>query len=160
MKSMLSIGLLTTALAAALLPALRAADETPPPAAGDRNPAPPPHGWRRGAMRDRLRHLSETLNLTPEQKDQIAAIFKDHAPQIQGLRDDEARSREDQRARMQELRQDLRTKIRAILTPEQQTKFDALPRRGRGTSGPGAGQEPPPGDKPSPTDSTAAGGQA
>ena len=158
MKSMLSIGLLTTALAAALLPALRAADETPPPAAGERNPAPPRHGWRRGAMRDRLRHLSETLNLTPEQKDQVVAIVKDHAPQIQGLRDDEASAREERRAKLGEIRQDMRTKIRAILTPEQQTKFDAMPRPRWGTRGPGSGHEPSPGDKPPTADSTAAGG--
>jgi Spy/CpxP family protein refolding chaperone len=93
MKSMLRISLFTTALAMAILPALRAADEASPPAAGDKNPEQRPPGGRREAMRNRLQHLSETLNLAPEQKDQIRAIFKEHAPQIQAIRNDEARAR-------------------------------------------------------------------
>ena len=172
MKSILRIGLLTTTLATALLPALRAADEAPPPAAGDKNPAPPPPGWRRGAMRNRLQHLSETLNLTQEQQDQVAAILKDHAAQIQGLRDDEARSREERRAKLEAIGQEVRTKIRAALTPEQQTKFDAMPRPVWGARGQGPGREPPPGggspadhqppagDQPPANDSAAAGGKA
>jgi len=144
MKSVLRIGFFTTALAAALLPGLRAADQTPPPAAGDQNPAPAPPRWRRGAMRNRLQHLGETLNLTQEQKDQITAIWKEHTPQLQGLRDDEARARDERRAKLQEIRQDMRTKVRAVLTPEQQAKFDTLPRREWGTRGRGPGREAPP----------------
>ena len=148
MKTFLRFGLLTTVLATALLPALRASDETPPPAAGDRNPAPRPLRWRRAAMRHHFQHLSQTLNLSPEQKAQVKAIFRDHAPQIQDLRDDEARSREVRRAKFDEIRQDMRTKVRAVLTPEQQAKFDALPRPAWGTRGRGPGQQLPPGNEP------------
>jgi protein CpxP len=168
MKSMLQIALLTTVFAVAALPAARAVDETqpaPPPAGGEKSPEARPRRGPHGPL-ERLQRMSETLNLTQEQKDQVAAILKENAPQIQAIMNDESLSRDDRRAKMQGLRKDMRARIRAVLTPEQQTKFDAMPRPGWGTRGQGPGHEPPPGTEPPangkpPVDgNTAAGGSA
>lgn len=168
MKSLLQIALLTTVLAVAALPAARGVDETqpaPPPASGEKSPEAHPRRGPHGPL-ERLQRMSETLNLTPEQKDQVAAILKENAPQIQAIMNDESLSRDDRRAKMQGLRKDMRAKIRAVLTSEQQTKFDAMPRPSWGTRGQGPGHEPPPGteppanDKPPAGGNTAAGGSA
>ena len=86
--------------------------------------------------------MSEVLNLTQEQKDQIAAIMKEAAA-----------AEEAQRAKMRELRKETEQKIRALLTPEQQQKFDAMPRpefgRGPRHGGP-HGPPPPDGNLPPP----------
>lgn len=160
MKSRLQIALLTTMLAVAALPAARAVDETqpaPPPTGGAKGPEARPWRGPRGP-RERLQRMSEALNLTQEQKDRVAAIFKENAPQIQAIMSDEARARDERRAKMQELRKDMRARIRAVLTPEQQTKFDTMPRPGWGTRGQRPGHEPPPGNEPPATSTPPAGG--
>jgi Spy/CpxP family protein refolding chaperone len=158
MKSIFRIATIAAGLAVAALPAVRAADETPPgpppPAApGDRAPdgARPPR-WQRDPM-ERLQRMSEVLNLTQEQKDQIAAIIKGNAPQRQAIMKEAAAAQEAQRAKMRELRKETEQKIRALLTPEQQQKFDAMPRpefgRGPRHGGP-HGPPPPDGNLPPP----------
>ncbi|MDD2763255.1 MAG: Spy/CpxP family protein refolding chaperone [Opitutaceae bacterium] len=138
MKSMFRTALLAAGLAVAALPSVRAADSPAAPAAGDQTPAP---RWQHGPG-ERLQRLGEVLNLTPEQKDQVAAIFKADGPQGRAIMNDTSLSRAERRARMREFRKDMRAKIRAVLTPEQQQKFDAMPRRGHGPQGRRPADEP------------------
>jgi Spy/CpxP family protein refolding chaperone len=170
MKSMFRIAAIAAGLAAAALPAARAADETqpvppppaqPPAALGDKAPdGARPRRWQRDPM-EQLRRLSEALSLTQEQKDQITAIIKGNAPQRQAIINDAVLAQEAQRAKMRELRKETELKIRALLTPEQQQKFDALPRPefGRGPRHGGPHYPPPPdappaaGSPPSPANS-------
>jgi Spy/CpxP family protein refolding chaperone len=164
MKSMFRIAAIAAGLAAAALPATRAADETqpvpPPPAqppAAPNDKAPDgakPRRWQRDPMAE-LNRLNEALSLTPEQKDQITAIIKENAPQRQAIMNDTALTPEDRRAKMQELRKGTQGKIRALLTPEQQKKFDAMPRPefGRGPRHDGPREPPPPGGNPPPPNS-------
>jgi periplasmic protein CpxP/Spy len=161
MKLMLKTAVIAAGLAVAAWPALRAADESsqpPPPAppaapGGENNPeARPPRGPR--DPMEQLEHLTQVLGLTQEQHDQIAAIYKANAPQRQAIMSDDSLSPNDKRAKMRELMNGTQAKVRALLTPEQQTKFDAMPRPGRGSrnGGPGRGNPPPPppGDAPPP----------
>jgi len=91
------------------------------PQHGAGRPAPPPP-------------ISKVLGLSPEQQKQLDAIFSDTHPQFQALD-----------AQRNALRLQTRAKIRAILTPDQQVKFDAMIKdqdaHGRGTNRGG----PPPG---------------
>jgi Spy/CpxP family protein refolding chaperone len=82
--------------------------------------------------------ISKVLGLSPDQQKQLDAIFNDTHPQFEAL----AQQR-------QALRAQTGARIRAILTPEQQVKFDAMTKerdsRGRGPNrgGPPAGGHGP-----------------
>ncbi len=151
MKNYARISLAASGLALAALPALRAADEpapqSPPAAGAPDTAARPERAGRRGRWMDpaeRLRHLTDVLGLTDDQQAKMKAIFKDEVEKRRDIMDDAALSPEDRRAKMMALGQDLRTRLRAVLTPEQQQKFDAMPRPGRGPRGEGPGGDAPP----------------
>ena len=156
MKPTLRIAMIAAGFAVAAWPALRAADE-PAPA----QPPPPPlpaagggtsldeHPHRgRGEPGEELARLKEALGLTQEQSDQIEAIIKGNAPQRQVIMSDDSLSHEAKRMKMRELRDITHSRIRALLTPEQQKKFDAMPRGPEGRKGGhrwgGQTQETPP----------------
>ena len=149
MKSMFRIAVIAAGFAVAALPAVRAADETQPAPGGQNTPGQTTRPERRGPRMDpaeRLKHLSEVLNLTDDQKAKVAAILKDDQEKGQAIRNDSSLSREDRRAKMMDLMKDSQTRIRALLTPEQQQKFDAMPRPERGPRDRGASGGPPPGE--------------
>jgi Spy/CpxP family protein refolding chaperone len=90
-------------------------------AAGDR------HGERGGrergggrADRDekRFEHMRRDLNLTEQQATEIRSILEETRGGFRALRDEV-------RPRYDALRQNSRARIRALLTPEQQQRFDA-----------------------------------
>lgn len=66
-----------------------------------------------------MKQILKELNLTEEQKTKIKEIMKDFRAE-HGKKED--RSREEKR----EIAQELDSKIKAILTTEQQTKYEAL----------------------------------
>ena len=132
------LSLLTlTVLAAA--PLVRAEDPVATPSA----PAAGEHP--RGGRGDRLKQLAEKLQLTDAQKAQIKPILETAAQQGMALRDDESLSKEDKRAKMAAIRKTSHDQIRALLTPDQQKTFDAMPPPGeRGHRGPPPGGDAPP----------------
>lgn len=86
--------------------------------------------------------MTKNLGLTADQQQQVAAILKAQAEQGKALRDDTSLSKEQRREKMQAQGKATREKIRALLTPEQQAKLDAMPQRGR--RGPGGPEDAPP----------------
>ena len=75
------------------------------------------HRWlgvAHGSFIDRMQH---ELNLTPAQRDQILAIVNETRSRVMNLRE------EFQHQRREQMRQ-ARARVRALLTPEQQEKFD------------------------------------
>ena len=73
--------------------------------------------WEHGHhMRDRL---YKEINLTPEQKTRVDAIFKTTHQKIQQVFSNT-------RSQMEAVRKDTRSQIRQLLTPEQQGAFDKL----------------------------------
>jgi Spy/CpxP family protein refolding chaperone len=89
--------------------------------------------------------FSQRMGLSADQQKQLDAIFNDSHPQFQAL--------DSQR---EALHLQLRAKIRAILTPEQQAKFDEMVKdqdahgRGHGGPPPGADHGPGPTSHPGP----------
>ena len=76
-----------------------------------------------------IERLEEAVGtLTAEQKTKIEAINAKTREAIQALPE------EDRQTKMREITQSGRTEIRAVLTPEQQKKFDEMP-QGRGAGG-------------------------
>jgi len=157
--------MLAAGIAVAALPAARAADETQPtptpaPAAAPNADQPAARPERRGRMdpAEMLERLKTAVNLTDDQTAKVKAIFQDQREKMEALRGDESLSREDRRAKMMELMKAGHDQIRALLTPDQQQKFDAMPRPGfgRGPRGEGprgeraGGGEPPPPPPPPP----------
>lgn len=68
---------------------------------------------------DRFEKMRTELNLTEEQTKAVSAILDDARNEYRALRSE-------LRPRFEEPRQKARTKIRALLSPEQQQKFDAI----------------------------------
>jgi Spy/CpxP family protein refolding chaperone len=73
----------------------------------------------RNAPRDRMEKMRRDLSLTDEQMKSVGAILDDTKNEYKALR-------QELKPRFDEPRQKARAKIRALLTPQQQQKFDAM----------------------------------
>jgi len=96
---------------------------------------------------DQVKFLTQKLNLTADQATQVKAIDEDAQKQSKAVREDTSIAGPDRRAKMMDIHKAAQDKIRALLTPDQQTKFDALQaqmRERRGNRGDGDGPPPPP----------------
>jgi len=133
MKSSLRSFIGVLALGAALLPVVSVAQDGPPPAEKRGGP-----GGGRMGFEQMVARLDEAVTLTAEQKTKVTAIYKEQMAAMQAI------PQEERREKMRESMAATREKIRAVLTPEQMKKFDAMPAPGRG--GPG-GQGGPGGEK-------------
>jgi len=71
------------------------------------------------APHERFEKMRRELNLTDEQTKSVSAILDETRNEYRALR-------AELRPRFEEPRQKARTRIRALLTPDQQQKFDAL----------------------------------
>jgi protein CpxP len=78
-----------------------------------------------------LQRLSEALNLTDDQKQQIKPILEDRQKQMEQLHADSSVSDDDKRAKMHTMMEDSNTKIRAALNDDQKQKFDKMQERMR-----------------------------
>jgi Spy/CpxP family protein refolding chaperone len=158
LKNMVRTAAVLLCGASLTLPAM-AQDNTPPPPPSGQQQGPPPQGGgprgggRRGGPEQRLKMLTEQLNLTPDQAAKVKAILDNGRAQMEASRGDSSASQEDRRAKMMEMMKSENTQIKAVLTPDQVTKLDALEKqqrermrenRGGGPGGPGGGTPPPP----------------
>lgn len=118
------LGLLVGGVANHLWGARVWSSQGPPPRGMGHQPPPP---------------MSQVLGLSPDQQKQWDTIFHDSHPQFEALD-----------AQRNDLHLQVRAKIRAVLTPEQQVKFDAIVKEqdahGRGR-GPNRGGPPLGGDR-------------
>jgi len=71
------------------------------------------------AMKERFDKMRSELNLTDQQTTAVRAILEETRNEYRALKTE-------LRPRFEEPRQKARTRIRALLTPEQQQKFDAM----------------------------------
>ena len=98
--------------------AVQAQDSTPAPT----NAPAANNGMRpRGMMN--IDRLSLALALTDEEKTNVQAALADQSKQMNELRADTSLSQDDKRAKYRQLRENLNTKLKDILTPEQYTKW-------------------------------------
>jgi Spy/CpxP family protein refolding chaperone len=73
-----------------------------------------------------MQDLTQKLQLTPEQQKQIGAEFDDTRAKRQALSAQLDSEREVIQQQREAILQQFRTNVRAILTPDQQAKFDEL----------------------------------
>jgi Spy/CpxP family protein refolding chaperone len=71
----------------------------------------------------RLKRMSETLNLTDEQKEKIRPVLQSEADQLKAMREDTSLSQDQRREKRLQIMQATRKQIREILTPEQRAKW-------------------------------------
>jgi protein CpxP len=138
-NSVLRVAIL--AIGATALPAMAQEPAAPPP------PPQTQAGPERGGpgRGNQVEFLTKKLNLTPDQVTQVKAIDEDSGKQMKALREDTSVAQQDKRAKMMDIRKASQGKIRALLTPDQQTKFDALETEMRGRMRDrGQGGPPPP----------------
>jgi protein CpxP len=121
------------------------------PATDGQQQAPPANGAMQGPQSGprgmnperQLAMLQQQLTLTDDQTAQIRQILTDASGKMDALRANTALAQDDRRAQMMTLRQGVQAKVRAVLTPDQQTKYDAMQasmRQRRGAGGDGASQ--------------------
>jgi protein CpxP len=138
------LALCTTALSA--LPVMA---QDPAPAATQDQAGPPNAGHRGAGQREehQVEFLTKKLNLTPDQVTQVKAIDDDSRTQLMALRQDSTTPQADKRAKMMDIHKASQDKIRAVLTDDQKTKYDALQaqmRERRESRQAGQGATPPP----------------
>lgn len=110
---------------------LCAQDQDPPPDNSQENAGPAPrqfpgHAQRRKRLEERLRQLSQELNLTDEQRHNIRPMLRDELDQLRALRRDTSLSQQDRFAKTQQIRKATRARISQILTPEQKEKLKSI----------------------------------
>lgn len=75
--------------------------------------------------------IDDELQLTPDQKQKIAAVVDDENKQISAVRDDNSMTLEQKQQKALQIRQAGTPKIKAILTPDQLQKLAAIQQRMR-----------------------------
>lgn len=98
---------------------------------------------------NQVEFLTKKLSLTPDQVTQVKAIEDDSRKQMMALREDTSIAGADKRAKMMDIHKAAQDKIRALLTDDQKTKYDALQaemreRMENRRGGPGGPPPPPP----------------
>jgi len=73
----------------------------------------------------RIERLSKQLDLTAEQQAAIRPIMEDEVNKLKVLRRETGLNETEHRAKLHELRQDTSNKMRSVLTPEQQQKYES-----------------------------------
>jgi len=93
-------------------------------------PAPTPHAQWQGGPHGRgdmyMHHMAKALNLTEDQKTQIKAIQEGGRQQMMALHEDTSTPKEAKREKMMAFHQEQEAKIKAVLTAEQLTKYEAM----------------------------------
>jgi periplasmic protein CpxP/Spy len=136
-------------IALTMLPAMAQDPSAPPPPPQSQDGPQQGRGGPGGMRGDQVEFLTKKLNLTPDQVTQVKAIDADTMNQMKALREDTSVAGQDKRAKMMDIRKASQDKIRALLTDDQKTTFDALQaqaqtRGRRGNHGDGDGPPPPP----------------
>jgi len=95
----------------------------------------------------RLQRMTQQLNLSEAQQQQIKPILENESKQTQALREDSSLSQQDRMTKMMAIRQDSASQIKPILNADQLKQYEEMmSHQGHGHGGPG--QNPPPGQGP------------
>jgi Spy/CpxP family protein refolding chaperone len=123
-------------------------ETAPPPPPDQQQQGPPPNGQMQGQHRmdpeRRVEMLQRRLDLNDSQTAQVRQIFTESHAQMETLRSNASLAPEDRQAQMMTLRQGEQARIRAVLTPAQQAKFDAMQAKMRERHADGGGESAPP----------------
>jgi periplasmic protein CpxP/Spy len=95
--------------------------------------APQEHGAMGGGStmgpmtpENRLKMLTEKLNLTEDQQAKLKPVLEDQSKQIKAIHDDASLAPADKQAKMKEVHESSTEKINAILTPDQKAQWKQM----------------------------------
>jgi len=77
----------------------------------------------RAGMRDALQQALGELNLNDDQKAKVKDIFTEAKAKREAIFQDSSLSEDQKKEKMKALREDTKTKVNAVLTPEQQAQL-------------------------------------
>jgi len=80
----------------------------------------------RAKVQAKLQEISSELNLTDDQKTQLKPILQDEMGQIKAVKDDASLSPDQKKAKVSDIRQNYKSQINSVLTPDQQKKWAAM----------------------------------
>ena len=101
--------------------------QTTPSTQSNPSAQPPSQGQAQGSNIDeQVKILSSELNLTADQQDKVKNILTDQHQQAMSVVQDTAMSRDDKLNKIHSLRETTISKVRQILTAQQQPKFDEM----------------------------------
>jgi Spy/CpxP family protein refolding chaperone len=80
----------------------------------------------RGSVQQRVDRMNSELNLTPDQKTKVTALFEDESKKRQELRNDTSIPREQKREKGQAMLAEQDNKLKEILTPDQYEKWQKI----------------------------------
>ena len=84
------------------------------------------HGDRKEDMQEHMNKMATKLNLTADQKTQVQGIMQDSMQQSRAIKQDSSLTKDQKEAKIKELHESQHSKINAVLTPDQQTKFTEM----------------------------------
>ena len=114
----------TLALAFSLTTAAQTSStESKKQASPDQSQTDSPGNMHRDRVGERLRWLSQQLNLTEEQKKQLRPILAGEFREMRAVGEDASLTQDQKGEKMKQIHDALRPQVQAILTPEQQQKF-------------------------------------
>ena len=110
-----------------------------------------PGGGHHGMMMSpdqQLQRMTKQLNLTDAQQQKIKPILEQQHQQMESLNQDSSMSQQDHMSKMRDIHQSTHAQIKAVLTPDQQAKWEQMQNRhmegGHGGMGQGQPQQAPP----------------
>ena len=127
-------------------------ETAPPPPPDQQQQGPPPNGMQGPRHMDperRVEQMQRRLNLNDSQTAQVRQILTESRAQMETIRTNEQLGPQDRRAQMMTLHQGEQARIRAVLTPDQQAKYDAMQEKMRERRAAGEGESAPPPPPPS-----------
>ncbi len=112
-------------------PVLAQTDVPPPPPSGQAGPPPGHDGPRRGGPDRRAEMLQRELDLTPDQLMQVKALMETEHTSMETVHSNSSLTPEQMHVQMMAIHEGSEAKLRALLTPEQVGKLDAMQARMR-----------------------------
>jgi hypothetical protein len=83
-------------------------------------------GANKQEMMAKLEHMSQELQLTPQQKRQIFPILKEEAPKLEEVKGNTSLGPMQKAMQLRQIGQSTDSKIMPILNPQQQQKYQAM----------------------------------
>jgi periplasmic protein CpxP/Spy len=81
------------------------------------------------SAQNRAEAIAQQLNLTPEQKAKVLPILREEGPKVQAIKNDNSMSRMQKMQAVRAIHQQTDPQMKAILSPEQYQKLQAIRRQ-------------------------------
>ena len=88
--------------------------------------APAANSQEQGATGQKLQNLSQVLNLSPQQKSQLAPILEAEAPKVQAIKNDPSLSGREKMKQMKSVHDQTDPLVKSILNPTQYKQWQTI----------------------------------